>query len=127
MQPRAVNTTEAPQAIGPYSQAIVAGDWIFMAGQIGLDPGTGDLEDTIESQTSRVLGNIRAVLAAADCGMDRIVKTTVYLRDMADFAAFNAVYAEMVGDPPPARSTVQVAELPKGALVEIEAVAYRGA
>ncbi|MGH2393320.1 MAG: RidA family protein [Gemmatimonadota bacterium] len=126
MAQRVVHTEGAPGALGPYSQAIEAGDWVFTAGQIGLDPESGELEESIESQTTRALENIRAVLEAAGCGMDRIVKTTVFLRDMADFAAFNAVYAEMVADPPPARSTVQVAGLPKSALVEIEAVAYRG-
>lgn len=127
MEPRAVHTEAAPGAIGPYSQGVVAGDWIFTAGQIGLDPVGGELAETIESQTTRALGNVRAILQAAGSDVADIVKTTVFLRDLADFAAFNAVYAEMVGDPPPARSTVQVAGLPKGALVEIEAVAYRGA
>lgn len=127
MQRRAVHTKGAPGALGPYSQGIAAGDWLFTAGQIGLDPESGELAATIESQTSRALENIRAVLEAAGSGMADIVKTTVFLRDMADFAAFNAVYAEMVEDPPPARSTVQVAGLPKGALVEIEALAYQGA
>ncbi len=127
MARNALHTEGAPQALGPYSQGIQAGDWVFTAGQIGLDPESGELEESIESQTTRALENIRAVLKEAGCGMDRIVKTTVFLRDMADFAAFNAVYAEMVGDPPPARSTVQVAGLPKGALVEIDTVAYVGA
>ena len=126
MQRRAVHTKGAPAALGPYSQAIQAGGWLFTAGQIGLDPASGELAETIESQTTRALENIRAVLEAAGADMTDIVKTTVFLCDMADFAAFNAVYAEMVGDPPPARSTVQVAGLPKGALVEIEALAYRG-
>ena len=126
MQRRAVHTKGAPAARGPYSQAIQAGGWLFTAGQIGLDPASGELAETIESQTTRALENIRAVLEAAGADMTDIVKTTVFLCDMADFAAFNAVYAEMVGDPPPARSTVQVAGLPKGALVEIEALAYRG-
>lgn len=127
MDRRAVHTDAAPGAIGPYSQAVVAGDWIFTAGQIGLEPESGELAETIEAQTTRALENLRAVLEAAGAGVANVVKTTVFLRDMADFAAFNAVYAEMVGDPPPARSTVQVAGLPRGALVEIEAVAYRRA
>lgn len=126
MQRRAVHTQGAPAALGPYSQAIEAGGWLFTAGQIGLDPESGELAETIESQTTRALENIRAVLEAAGAEMTDIVKTTVFLRDMADFTAFNAVYAEMVGDPPPARSTVEVAALPKGALVEIDALAYKG-
>lgn len=126
MQRRAVHTEGAPAALGPYSQAIEAGGWLFTAGQIGLDPESGELAETIESQTTRALENIRAVLEAAGAEMTDIVKTTVFLRDMADFTAFNAVYAEMVGDPPPARSTVEVAALPKGALVEIDALAYKG-
>lgn len=126
MQRRAVHTEGAPAALGPYSQAIEAGGWLFTAGQIGLDPESGELAETIESQTTRALENIRAVLEAAGAEMTDIVKTTVFLRDMADFTAFNAVYAEMVGDPPPARSTVEVAALPKGALVEIDALAYTG-
>lgn len=126
MQRRAVHTQGAPAALGPYSQAIEAGGWLFTAGQIGLDPESGELAETIESQTTRALENIRAVLEAAGAEMTDIVKTTVFLRDMADFTAFNAVYAEMVGDPPPARSTVEVAALPKGALVEIEALVYKG-
>lgn len=125
MQPRALHTQGAPGAVGPYSQGIEAGDWVFTAGQIGLDPESGELAETIESQTSRALENIRAVLQAAGFDMADVVKITVFLRDMADFAAFNAVYAEMVADPPPARSTVQVAGLPMGALVEIDALAYR--
>jgi 2-iminobutanoate/2-iminopropanoate deaminase len=124
MEKRVIRTDEAPDAIGPYSQGIQAGPWVYTAGQIGLDPRTGELADTIEAQTARALENIRAILGAAGCGMERVVKTTVFLRDMGDFAAFNAVYAEMVGDPPPARSTVQAAGLPKAALVEIEAVAF---
>lgn len=126
MQRRAVHTEGAPAALGPYSQAIEAGGWLFTAGQIGLDPESGELAETIESQTTRALENIRAVLEAAGAEMTDIVKTTVFLRDMADFTAFNAVYAEMVGDPPPARSTVEVPALPKGALVEIEALVYKG-
>lgn len=125
MEKRIIRTDEAPGAIGPYSQGIEAGPWVFTAGQIGLDPVTGELADTIEAQTARALENIRAILEAGGCGMERIVKTTVFLRDMGDFAAFNAVYAEMLGDVLPARSTVQVAGLPKAALVEIEALALR--
>ena len=117
MEINVIRTDGAPGAIGPYSQAIEAGPWVFTAGQIGMDPASGELADTIEAQTAQALENIRAILEAAGCGMERIVKTTVFLRDMADFAAFNAVYAEMIGNPPPARSTVQVAGLPKAARV----------
>ncbi len=117
-------TEKAPKAIGPYSQAIRAGSLVFTAGQVGIDPSTGELvEGGIEAQTRQVLGNLNNVLAAADSGLSSVVKTTVFLKDMNDFAKMNAVYAESFPANPPARSTVAVAALPKGALVEIEAVA----
>ncbi len=117
-------TEEAPKAIGPYSQAIRAGSLVFTAGQVGIDPSTGELvEGGIEAQTRQVLGNLNNVLAAADSSLSSVVKTTVFLKDMNDFAKMNAVYAESFPANPPARSTVAVAALPKGALVEIEAVA----
>ncbi len=124
---RTVSTPNAPSAIGPYSQAVVAGDFVFCSGQIPLDPATGVLvEGDIAVQTRRVLENLRAVLEAAGSGLGRVVKTTVFLADLADFQEMNAVYAEYFGEDPPARAAVQVAALPKGARIEIEAVALRG-
>ena len=126
MTRHAISTTNAPAAVGPYSQAIVAGDLVFCAGQIPLDPTTGEARlGTIEEQTERVLRNVGAVLDAAGVGFADVVKTTVFLLDMDDFAAMNGVYATYFPDPPPARSTVAVAGLPKGARVEIEAIARR--
>jgi len=121
----AVNTDAAPRALGPYNQALVAGDLVFTAGQLGGDPRTGDLPAGIEAQTLQALRNIAAVLAAADSGWEDVVKTTVFLADMSDFAAFNAVYAEMVSEPFPARSTVAAAALPRDARIEIDAIAVR--
>jgi 2-iminobutanoate/2-iminopropanoate deaminase len=119
-----VSTDKAPKAIGPYSQAILAEDLVFTAGQVGLDPLTMELvEGGIEAQTRQVLTNLRHVLETADSGLNFVIKTTVFLQDMGDFAKMNAVYAEFFPENPPARSTVQVAALPKGALVEIECVA----
>ena len=121
---KVVSTDRAPKAIGPYSQAILADSVVFTAGQIGLVPTTGEIIDGgITAQTRQVLTNLQHVLKEADSGLDRVVKTTVYLQDMNDFAAMNAVYAEFFTQDPPARSTVAVAALPKGALVEIDAVA----
>ncbi len=119
-----IHTDSAPKAIGPYSQAIRAGDFIYAAGQTPIDPATGNLvEGEIETQTRRVLDNIKAVLAAAGSGLDKVVKTTVFMTNLGDFARMNAVYAEYFPATPPARSTVQVSALPKGAMVEIECVA----
>jgi 2-iminobutanoate/2-iminopropanoate deaminase len=119
-----VSTLDAPRAIGPYSQATRAGGLLFTAGQVGFDPATGELVDGgIAEQTERVLLNIRAILAAAGLDFSSVAKTTVYLVDMADFAAMNTVYARAFGDHRPARSTVAVAALPRGARVEIDAVA----
>ena len=118
-----IHTKQAPAAIGPYSQAIEAKGFVFSSGQIALDPVTGQIEAaTVEAQAEQAIANLRAVLAAAGSGLDRVVKTTCFLRDMGDFAAFNAVYEQMFPGKP-ARSCVQVSALPKGALVEIEAVA----
>ncbi len=122
-----VTTKAAPAAIGPYSQAIKAGGFLFVSGQIPLDPGTGRLVDgDIRAQTRRVLDNIGGIIAAAGASLDRIVKTTVYLADMDDFAAMNEVYASFFGAPAPARATVQVGRLPKDARVEIDAVVHLG-
>lgn len=119
-----IHTEHAPAAVGPYSQAIRTGNMVFTAGQIALDPATGKLvPGDIAAQTERVLQNLQAVLEAAGSGLGHVVKTTVFLQDMAEFAAMNAVYGRYFPDPPPARSTVAVAGLPLGARVEIEAVA----
>src|SRR5262245_53726954 len=123
-EPTAISTEKAPKAIGPYSQAIRANGLLFLSGQIPLDPSSGDLvRGTIEEETGRVLENLEAVLRAAGSGLDRVVRPTVFLADLADFAAMNAVYARHFGDTRPARSTVQVAALPKGARVEIDVIA----
>lgn len=120
-----VSTTEAPAAIGPYSQAIKAGDFLFASGQIPLDPTTGTItEGGINAQTHQVFQNLKAVLQAAGVSFDRVVKTTVYLADMADFAAMNEVYAGYFATPAPARATIQAAGLPRSVLVEIDVVAY---
>lgn len=121
-----IASTEAPAAVGPYSQAIATGNLVFCAGQIPLDPATGNLvEGDVTAQTRRVIENIKAVLAAAGATLNDVVKTTVFLLDMNDFAAMNAVYAEHFSAPFPARSTIQVARLPKDARVEIEVIASR--
>ena len=121
-----IHTDLAPQAIGPYSQAIRAGDMVFTAGQIGLDPAKGELvAGGIEAETRRALDNLSAVLNAAGANFSQVVKTTIFLVDMADFAAVNQIYGTYVSNPPPARSTVAVAGLPRGGRVEIEAVAVR--
>jgi|ERR1035437_6569417 2-iminobutanoate/2-iminopropanoate deaminase len=120
-----VSTPEAPSAIGPYSQAIAIDGFVFCSGQLGLDPKTGQLVEGVENQTERALMNLTAVLGAAGLSVADVVKTTVFLSDMANFSAMNAVYSRFVVEPAPARSTVQVAALPKGGLVEIEAIARR--
>ncbi|MFN2382682.1 MAG: RidA family protein [Gemmatimonadota bacterium] len=120
-----VQTDTAPQAIGPYSQGIHAAGWVFTAGQLGGDPTSGELPEGIEAQARQALTNVGAILAAAGCGWADVVKTTVYLADMGDFAAFNAVYAETVQEPFPVRSTIQAARLPRDGLVEIDAIALR--
>ena len=124
---KAVSTKSAPAAIGPYSQAVRVGDFLYTSGQVGLDPTTGALiEGGIETQTTRVLDNLKAVLEAAGTDLAHVVKTTVFLKNMSDFAAMNAIYGKYFapeGVVAPARSTVEVARLPKDALVEIEAIA----
>jgi 2-iminobutanoate/2-iminopropanoate deaminase len=127
MTRQAISTTGAPGAVGPYSQALGIGDLVFCSGQIGLDPATGNLvEGGIEPETERVMANLTAVLDAAGATWNDVVKTTIFLVDMGDFATVNGIYGRYVGNPPPARSTVGVAALPKGAHVEIEAVARVG-
>lgn len=126
MQRTIIATNKAPAAVGPYSQGVQCGDLVYTAGQIPLDPATGQLvAGGIEDQTRQVLKNLEAILAAAGCRMADVVKTTVFIMDMADFKAMNGVYAEFFPESPPARSTVQVAGLPLGARIEIEAVAVR--
>ena len=124
MDKKVVTSENAPKALGPYSVAIRAGMFVFASGQLGLDPHSGNLvPGGIEAETRQALTNIRHVLADSGSSLDAVVKTTVFLRDMADFSKMNAVYAEFFPDNPPARSTVQVAALPRDGNVEIEAVA----
>ncbi|MBM4185547.1 MAG: RidA family protein [Gemmatimonadetes bacterium] len=124
---KAIHTPSAPAAIGPYSQAMVTGEWVFCSGQIALVPETGELlAGGITEQSERVLRNLAEVLRGAGCGLDAVVKTTVFLADMADFAAMNEVYARHFGSHRPARSTIQAAGLPRRCLVEIECIARRG-
>jgi 2-iminobutanoate/2-iminopropanoate deaminase len=124
MTRQVISSPNAPAAIGPYSQAVASGDWLFLSGQIPLDPATGELvSGDIEVETRRVLDNLSFVLQAAGASFADLVKTTIYLTNLGDFAAVNRVYAERFGDSPPARATVQVAALPKGARVEIDGIA----
>lgn len=119
-----ISTSQAPAAIGPYAQGIVANGFLFTAGQIAIDPATGEMTELdIVAQTRRVLSNLTALLAAAGAGWGDVVKTTVYLTDMGDFPIINDIYGQAVGAARPARSTVQVAALPRGALIEIDAMA----
>jgi 2-iminobutanoate/2-iminopropanoate deaminase len=121
-----VSTDKAPAAVGPYSQAIIAGDFVYTAGQLSLDPKTGELlGEDVAAQTRKTIENLKSVLEAAGTSLDRVVKTTIYLTDMGNFAEMNAVYAEFFPSDPPARSTVEVGPLAKGAIVEIDAVALR--
>lgn len=124
MSVRIVHTENAPAAIGPYSQAVVAGSFLFTAGQIAIDPATGQIvQGDVSAQTERVMHNLAAVLEKGGASWSDVVKTTVYLQDMADFPRVNEVYGRVMGDARPARSTVQVAGLPRGVLVEIDVVA----
>jgi 2-iminobutanoate/2-iminopropanoate deaminase len=119
-----VSTEKAPKAIGPYAQAIIANGFVYTAGQIPLDPQTGNIVDGgIKQQTRQVMENLRAVLEAAGSSLNQVLKATVFLKDIGDFAAMNEIYAEYLGEAKPARSTVAVAELPRNALVEIDLVA----
>ena len=126
MSSRTVVTTDAPRPVGPYSQAVRAGSLLFVAGQIPVDPATGTMPQGIRDQTAQSLRNLRAILAAAGAGLGDVVKTTVFLANLDDFPAMNEVYGEFFGEEPPARACVEVSRLPKGALVEIEAVAFLG-
>ncbi len=121
---RTITSRGAPAAIGPYSQAVIAGDWVFLSGQIPLDPDTGSLVvSNIEVATTRVMENLSAVLKEAGLSFDHVVKTTIYLVDLSDFAAVNAIYSRYFRENPPARATVQVAALPRGVPIEIDAIA----
>ena len=121
---RTIATDKAPAAIGPYCQALEVDGWLYLSGQLGLDPKTGELvPGGFEAQARQVLANLRAVLAAAGCSFENVVRTGVYLLDFANFPTLNALYAEAMGSHRPARTTIQVAALPKGALVEIDLVA----
>lgn len=122
---KAISTTAAPGAIGPYSQAIDAGAFVYASGQIPIDPATGAMPEGIKAQTAQSLANVKAILAEAGLTMDNVVKTTVFLADMSLFAEMNEVYAAAFNAPFPARSAVAVKEIPKGALVEIEVIAIR--
>lgn len=122
---KAVSTTKAPGAIGPYSQAIDAGSFVFISGQIPVNPGTGNIPEGITAQTAQSISNIKAILAEAGLSVDNVVKTTVFLANMGDFAAMNEVYAANFTSPFPARSAVAVKELPKQVLVEIEVIAAK--
>jgi 2-iminobutanoate/2-iminopropanoate deaminase len=127
MDLRSTKTDRAPAPVGPYSQAIIAGDFVFCAGQIALDAQSGQLVggDDVRAQTRRVLDNLAAVLVSAESSLDRVTKTTVFLADLADFQAMNEVYGERFGSHKPARSTIGVGALPRGAKVEIECIAVR--
>ncbi len=119
-----ISTTAAPAAIGPYSQAIRAGGFVFCSGQIPIDPATGQvITGDVRAQTQRVMENIRALLEAADSSLQQVVKTTIFLKNMGDFAAMNEVYGSFFASEPPARATVEVSRLPRDVLVEIEAIA----
>ena len=124
MSPETIATDKAPAAVGPYSQAVRAGNLVFTAGQLGIDPVLGQLRSGISAQTRQALANLQAVLEAAGSSLRQVVKTTIFLQDMADFATVNQVYGSAFTDAPPARSTVAVKDLPLGGLVEIEVVAW---
>ncbi|AFM39781.1 endoribonuclease L-PSP [Desulfosporosinus acidiphilus SJ4] len=123
MSKQTLNTQKAPAAIGPYAQGIKAGNLIFTSGQLPINPETGELATDIEGATRQSLDNVKAILESSGASMEKIVKTVVFLRDMNDFAAMNAIYAGYFPNDPPARSAVQVARLPKDAIIEIEAIA----
>jgi 2-iminobutanoate/2-iminopropanoate deaminase len=123
---QSINSEDAPKAIGPYSQAVAYKDLLFVSGQLGLNPKTGNIEEkTIAGQTRQVMSNIQAILVSAGSDLTRVLKCTVFLSDISEFNEFNKVYGEYFGPPPPARSTVQVAKLPRDAKVEVDVIAYR--
>ncbi|MDQ0089287.1 2-iminobutanoate/2-iminopropanoate deaminase [Paenibacillus anaericanus] len=125
MSKNVISTDAAPGAIGPYSQGMQIGELVFTSGQLGLIPETGQFAEGVEAQTAQSLNNVKAILEAAGSGLDKVVKTTVYLKDMNDFAKVNAVYGTFFAQPYPARSAVEVARLPKDGLVEIEVIALK--
>lgn len=125
MAKQTIATASASGAIGPYSQAVQVGDYLFTSGQLGLIPETGQLAEGIEAQTTQSLRNVSAILEAAGSGLDRVVKTTVFLKDMNDFGKVNEIYGSFFAEPYPARSAVEVARLPKDGLVEIEVIAMK--
>ena len=118
-----ISTSKAPGAIGPYSQAVQLGNLLFTSGQLGMDPETGNFPASVEEQAKQALSNVKAIVEAAGASLDQVVKTTVFLKDMNDFQAVNAVYGQFFNEPYPARSAVEVARLPKDGLVEIEVIA----
>lgn len=125
MDKKIVHTNNAPQAIGPYSQAVEIGNFVYTSGQLGLDPQTGEFPEGVAAQAKQSLSNVQAILEEAGVSLNDVVKTTVFLKDMNDFATVNEVYASFFTAPYPARSAVEVARLPKDALVEIEVIAYK--
>lgn len=125
MSKQVISTTQAPGAIGPYSQAVQIGNLLFASGQLGLIPETGQLAEGVEAQTAQALNNVKAILSEAGLGLEHVVKTTVFLADMNDFAKVNEIYGGFFSQPYPARSAVQVARLPKDGLVEIEVIATK--
>lgn len=125
MSKQAISTKSAPGAIGPYSQAIEAGGFIYTSGQLGLNPETGEFGEGVKEQTRQSLNNVKAIVETAGASMDQIIKTTVFLKDMNDFVAMNEVYSSFFSEPFPARSAVEVARLPKDALVEIEVIVLK--
>ena len=125
MEKKVIHTDQAPAAVGPYVQAVQAGNMLFASGQLGLVPATGELPEGVEAQTRQALANVQAILEEAGFRKSDVVKTSVFLKDIRDFAAVNAIYADFFGDDKPARSCVEVAALPKGGLVEVEIVAVR--
>ncbi|MNN48362.1 Enamine/imine deaminase [compost metagenome] len=125
MNKNAISTTKAPGAIGPYSQGVEIGDLIYTSGQLGLDPVTGELAEGVEKQTVQSLQNVQAILEEAGSGLDKVIKTTVFLKDLGDFTKVNEIYSSFFVEPYPARSAVEVARLPKDGLVEIEVIALK--
>ncbi|SES18362.1 RidA family protein [Salipaludibacillus aurantiacus] len=125
MSKQPIQTTEAPSAIGPYSQAVRTGDVIYTSGQIGLDPASGEMAEGLEKQAHQVMKNVKAVLAAADCEMNDVVKAMIFMQNMDDFVTVNEIYASYFEEPYPARSAVEVSRMPKGALVEVEVIAKK--
>lgn len=123
---KVISTKNAPAAIGPYSQALDMGSMVFVSGQIPVDPATGEMDEDVRDQAAQSLTNLKSILAEAGLGMENVIKTSVFLADLGDFAAVNEVYAAFFSEPYPARSCVQVAAIPKGAKVEIECIAVRG-